>query len=193
MSLPLKGIRVVDFSRVLAGPHCAKHLLDLGAEVIKVEPPTGDMSRLAQPVFGAVSGYYAQQNSGKRNLSIDLNVPEARLVVLKLCETADVIVENFRPGTLASFGLDYDAIAARNPGVVYASISGYGQKGSWRNRMAYAPSIQAESRVHRQYPPAVQCGGGAASNRCAFTRRRLFRPARHDRCARSAQPPQRHR
>ena len=102
------------------------------------------MSRLAQPVFGAVSGYYAQQNSGKRNLSIDLNVPEARLVVLKLCETADVIVENFRPGALASFGLDYSSLAARNPGVVYASISGYGQKGSWRNRMAYAPTIQAE-------------------------------------------------
>ena len=155
MSLPLKGIRVVDFSRVLAGPHCAKHLLDLGAEVIKVEPPTGDMSRLAQPVFGAVSGYYAQQNSGKRNLSIDLNVPEARPVVLKLCETADVIVENFRPGTLGSFGLDYDTIAARNPGVVYASISGYGQKGSWRNRMAYAPTIQAEAgftiNTHRQF------------------------------------------
>ena len=155
MSLPLKGIRVLDFSRVLAGPHCAKHLLDLGAEVIKVEPPTGDMSRLAQPVFGAVSGYYAQQNSGKRNLSIDLNVPEARPVVLKLCETADVIVENFRPGTLGSFGLDYDTIAARNPGVVYASISGYGQKGSWRNRMAYAPTIQAEAgftiNTHRQF------------------------------------------
>ena len=155
MPPPLKGIRVVDFSRVLAGPHCAKHLLDLGAEVIKVEPPTGDMSRLAQPVFGAVSGYYAQQNSGKRNLSIDLNVPEARLVVLKLCETADVIVENFRPGTLGSFGLGYDAIAARNAGVVYASISGYGQKGSWRNRMAYAPSIQAETgftvNTHRQF------------------------------------------
>ncbi|OBA77375.1 formyl-CoA transferase [Mycobacterium sp. 1554424.7] len=145
MTLPLEGVRVVDFSRVLAGPHCGKHLLDLGAEVIKVEPPFGDSSRLAQPVFGAVSGYYAQQNAGKRNVSIDLNVPEARPVVLKLCETADVIVENFRPGTLASFGLDYETIAARNPAVVYASISGYGQEGSWRNRMAYAPSVQAES------------------------------------------------
>lgn len=155
MALPLEGVRVIDFSRVLAGPHCAKHLVDLGAEVVKVEPPTGDVSRLAQPVFGAVSGYYAQQNSGKRNLSIDLNVPEARPVVLKLCETADVIVENFRPGTLGSFGLDYETIAARNPGVVYASISGYGQKGSWRNRMAYAPTIQAEAgftiNTHRQF------------------------------------------
>jgi len=155
MALPLEGLRVIDFSRVLAGPHCGKHLLDLGAEVIKVEPPAGDMSRLAQPVFGEVSGYYAQQNSGKRNLSIDLNVPESRSIVLKLCETADIIVENFRPGTLASFGLDYEAIAARNPGVVYASISGYGQKGSWRNRMAYAPTIQAEAgftkNTHRQF------------------------------------------
>ncbi|MEB3371369.1 CaiB/BaiF CoA transferase family protein [Saccharopolyspora mangrovi] len=155
MSLPLEGLRVIDFSRVLAGPHCTKHLVDLGADVIKIEPPMGDISRLAQPAFGAVSGYYAQQNAGKRNLSIDLNVAESRSVVLKLCETADVIVENFRPGTLASFGLDYDTIAAVNPNVVYASISGYGQKGSWRSRMAYAPSIQAEAgfttNTHRQF------------------------------------------
>jgi crotonobetainyl-CoA:carnitine CoA-transferase CaiB-like acyl-CoA transferase len=155
MSLPLEGIRVIDFSRVLAGPHCTKHLLDLGAEVIKIEPPAGDISRLAQPAFGAVSGYYAQQNAGKRNLSIDLNAVESRPVVMKLCETADIIVENFRPGALAAFGLDYDTIASRNPGVVYASISGYGQKGSWRSRMAYAPSIQAESgfttNTHRQF------------------------------------------
>jgi crotonobetainyl-CoA:carnitine CoA-transferase CaiB-like acyl-CoA transferase len=159
MSLPLEGLRVIDFSRVLAGPHCGKHLLDLGAEVIKVEPPAGDISRLAQPVFGAVSGYYAQQNAGKRNLSIDLNVAESRPVVLKLCETADIIIENFRPGALAAFGLDYETIAARNPGVVYASISGYGQKGSWRSRMAYAPSIQAEAgfttNTHRQF--GVEC------------------------------------
>ena len=155
MPLPLDGLRVVDFSRVLAGPHCAKHLLDLGADVIKVEPPMGDISRLAQPVFGAVSGYYAQQNAGKRNLSIDLNVAESRAVVMKLCETADIIVENFRPGALASFGLDYDSVSARNPGVVYVSISGYGQKGSWRSRMAYAPSVQAESgfttNTHNQF------------------------------------------
>jgi crotonobetainyl-CoA:carnitine CoA-transferase CaiB-like acyl-CoA transferase len=149
MTLPLSGLRVVDFSRVLAGPHCGKILLDLGAEVIKVEPPRGDLSRLAAPAVGTISGYYAQQNSGKRNLSIDLNVPESRDVVLKLCDTADMIVENFRPGTLASFGLGYEAVAARNPGVIYASISGYGQLGSWRSRMAYAPTIQAETGFTR--------------------------------------------
>src|SRR5271156_7251057 len=147
MSLPLAGIRVVDFSRVLAGPHCAKTLLDLGADVVKVEPPSGDLSRKAFPNQGEISGYYAQQNAGKRNLSIDLNVEGAKEVALRLCDTADIIVENFRPGTLASFGLGYDDIAARNPGVVYASISGYGQHGVWRSRMAYAPTVQAETGI----------------------------------------------
>ena len=112
MSMPLEGVRVVDFTRVLAGPHCTKHLLDLGAEVIKIEPPAGDITRLAFPRRGEISGYYAQQNAGKRNISIDLNVPEARDVALKLCDTADIVVENFRPGALASFGLDYEAVAA---------------------------------------------------------------------------------
>ncbi|MEZ0351077.1 CaiB/BaiF CoA transferase family protein [Mycobacterium sp. pR1184] len=144
MSLPLEGVRVIDFTRVLAGPHCTKHLLDLGAEVIKIEPPRGDISRFAFPRQDEISGYYAQQNAGKRNLSIDLNVPEARAAVLQLCDTADVIVENFRPGALASFGLDYESVAVRNPAVVYASISGYGQTGPWRTRMAYAPTVQAE-------------------------------------------------
>lgn len=144
MALPLEGIRVIDFTRVLAGPHCTKHLLDLGAEVIKIEPPRGDISRAAFPRLDEISGYYAQQNAGKRNLSIDLNVPAARDAVLRLCDGADVVVENFRPGALASFGLGYDSVAARNPAVVYASISGYGQTGPWRTRMAYAPTVQAE-------------------------------------------------
>ncbi len=145
--LPLEGIRVVDFSRVLAGPHCAKTLLDLGAEVIKLEPPGGDLSRKAFPRYGEISGYYSQQNAGKRNLSIDLNAPGARDVALRLCDTADVIVENFRPGALSAFGLDYEPVAARNPRVVYASISGYGQHGPWRSRMAYAPTVQAETGI----------------------------------------------
>src|SRR5882757_2550061 len=121
MTAPLAGLRVIDFSRVLAGPHAAKTLLDLGAEVIKVEPPSGDLSRKAYPREGEISGYFAQQNAGKRNLSIDLKVPGAAEVALRLCDTADVIVENFRPGSLATFGLDYASVAPRNPSVVYAS------------------------------------------------------------------------
>jgi crotonobetainyl-CoA:carnitine CoA-transferase CaiB-like acyl-CoA transferase len=144
---PLTGIRVVDFSRVLAGPHCAQTLLDLGAEVIKIEPPSGDMTRRAFPRTGEISGYYAQQNAGKRNISIDLNVEGAREIALRLCDEADIIVENFRPGTLAGFGLGYDDVAARNPHEVYASISGYGQHGSWRARAAYAPTVQAETGI----------------------------------------------
>ena len=144
---PLTGIRVVDFSRVLAGPHCAQTLLDLGAEVIKIEPPSGDMTRRAFPRTGEISGYYAQQNAGKRNISIDLNVEGAREIALRLCDEADIIVENFRPGTLAGFGLGYDDVAARNPHAVYASISGYGQHGSWRARAAYAPTVQAETGI----------------------------------------------
>ena len=147
MSYPLSGLRVVDFSRVLAGPHCTKTLLDLGAEVVKLEPPSGDVARMAFPKLGEISGYYAQQNAGKRNFSIDLNVAGTRDVVLRLCDTADIIVENFRPGTLASFGLGYPAVAERNPGVIYASISGYGQHGRWRSRMAYAPTVQAETGI----------------------------------------------
>lgn len=147
MAGTLTGLKVVDFSRVLAGPHCAKTLLDLGAEVIKIEPPATDFSRMAFPRHGEISGYYAQQNAGKRNLSINLNVPGAREIALRLCDRADIIVENFRPGTMASFGLDYETIRQRNPRVVYASITGYGQSGVWSSRMAYAPTVHAESGI----------------------------------------------
>jgi crotonobetainyl-CoA:carnitine CoA-transferase CaiB-like acyl-CoA transferase len=143
---PLYGLSVVDFSRVLAGPLCARTLQDLGAEVIKVEPPRADVSRFAAPVnANGMSGYYAQQNAGKKNISIDLNKPEARELALRLCDRADVLVENFRPGTLAAFGLDYAKLAARNPRLIYVSISGYGQGGPWKGRMAYAPTVQAEA------------------------------------------------
>lgn len=145
MAGPLSGIKVVDFSRVLAGPLCSRTLLDLGADVIKVEPPSADISRFSAPTDGAMSGYYAQQNAGKRNISLDLNIPEAREVALRLCDDADIIVENFRAGALASFGLDYTSIANRNRKVIYASITGYGQGGPWRSRMAYAPTVQAEA------------------------------------------------
>ncbi|MCR6735891.1 MAG: CoA transferase [Afipia sp.] len=145
MSGPLSGIRVVDFSRVLAGPLCARTLQDLGAEVIKVEPPSPDVSRFAFPSTDGMSGYYAQQNAGKRNVSINLNLPGAYELALKLCDTADIVVENFRAGTLGFFGLDYETLSKRNPRLIYASITGYGQSGPWRSRMAYAPTVQAEA------------------------------------------------
>lgn len=145
MTGPLAGLKVIDFCRVLAGPLCARTLRDLGADVIKIEPPRPDVTRFSPPTTGAMSGYFAQQNAGKRNMSIDLNQPGAIELVMKLCEGADIIVENFRAGALGYFGLGYDEIAKVNPGVIYASITGYGQNGPWRGRMAYAPTVQAET------------------------------------------------
>jgi CoA:oxalate CoA-transferase len=145
MTSPLHGIRVIDFTRVLAGPHCTKTLRDLGADVVKIEPPAGDVGRGGQPIVGDMSLYFTQQNAGKRNLSLDLNWPEARTIVRDLCRDADVIVENFRPGTLTRFSLGYDDIAAINSRIVYVSLSGYGQTGPWRNRPAFAPTVQAET------------------------------------------------
>jgi CoA:oxalate CoA-transferase len=142
---PLEGVRVVDFTRVLAGPHCTKALRDLGANVTKIEPPSGDLGRVGLPYVSGIGLYYVQQNAGKRNLSLDLNYPEAREIVTRLCREADVIVENFRPGTLARFGFGYEHVRAFNPSVVYVSLSGYGQSTSWKNRPAFAPTVQAET------------------------------------------------
>ena len=142
---PLDGLRVLDFTRVLSGPHCTRMLADLGAEVIKVEPPAGDVTRFTAPRRHGMPTYYAQQNTGKRSISFDLGRPEGRDLALRLVDHADVIVENFRPGVMERFGLDYETVAARNPRVVYASITGYGATGPWRDRRAYAPVVQAET------------------------------------------------
>jgi crotonobetainyl-CoA:carnitine CoA-transferase CaiB-like acyl-CoA transferase len=145
MSGPLSGLKVVDFSRVLAGPLCGRTLADLGADVVKIEPPRPDVSRGAFPFASGMSGYYAQQNIGKRNISVDLNVPGAAELIAQLCDSADIVVENFRAGTLKFFGLDYATLSKRNPRLIYVSITGYGQGGPWASRMAYAPTVQAES------------------------------------------------
>src|SRR3989442_15827137 len=118
MSGPLQGLKVVDFSRVLAGPLCARTLADLGAEVIKIEPPRPDVSRMSWPFVDGMSGYYAQQNGGKRNVSIDLNIQGSVDLVLKMIDQADIVVENFRAGTLKFFGLDYATLAKRNPRLI---------------------------------------------------------------------------
>jgi len=141
---PLDGVRVLDLSRVLSGPSCGKALVDLGADVIKVEPPEGDLTRTAQPRVGGVPVYFAQQNCGKRCVSVDLRLEAGRALVLDLATECDVVLENFRPGVLERLGLGYDAVRARNPKVVYCSISGYGQHGSMAGRRAYAPVMHAE-------------------------------------------------
>lgn len=142
---PLANVKVLDYTRVLAGPHCTKTLRDLGADVIKIEPPASDTGRSGQPHIGPMSLYFAQQNAGKRAVSLDLNYAEAQHLALQLSAEADLIVENFRPGTLDRFGLGYRDIQLVNPDVIMVSLSGYGQDGPWRNRPAFAPTVQAES------------------------------------------------
>ena len=124
---PLAGLLVADFSRILAGPYATMLLADLGAEVVKVEGPGGDDTRTWQPpVREGVSTYYMGVNRNKRSVALDLKQPGDADAARELARRADVVVENFKPGGLARFGLDYDAVAATNPAVVYASISGFG-------------------------------------------------------------------
>jgi crotonobetainyl-CoA:carnitine CoA-transferase CaiB-like acyl-CoA transferase len=145
MAAPLDGIVVLDFSRVLAGPHCGRALADLGARVIKIEPPAGDLTRFCYPRRNSISSYFAQQNTGKDNISLDLTKPEATDIILGLVEHADVVIENFRPGVMKRLGLDYERLAAIRPELVYASSNGYGTGTSWEKRRAYAPVIGAET------------------------------------------------
>jgi len=144
MTGPLEGVRVLDLSRVLSGPSCGKALVDLGADVIKVEPPEGDLTRTARPRVGGIPVYFAQQNCGKRCISVDLRIDAGRDLVGRLAAVTDVVLENFRPGVLERQGLGYAAVRARNPKVVYCSITGYGQNGAMAGRRAYAPVMHAE-------------------------------------------------
>ena len=148
---PLQDVTVIDFTRVLAGPTCTRILAELGANVTKIEPPAGDLSRAGSPTVGGFAGYFLQLNGGKRNLCIDLNWPEAREIVFDLCARADMVVENFRPGTMASFGLSYASLKEANPQLVYVSMSGYGQNSPWSGRPAFAPTVQAESGATRTH------------------------------------------
>lgn len=141
---PLDDVRILDLTRVVAGPSCTKALADLGAEVIKLEPPAGDTTRHAHPRVGGMPVYFAQLNTGKRCISIDLGTEAGREVAFRLATRVDVVVENFRPGVADRLGLGYEAVREANPSVVYCSISGYGQTGTWAGRRAYAPMMHAE-------------------------------------------------
>ena len=144
MTRPLDGIRVLDFTRVLAGPHATRMLCDLGAEVIKIEPPEGDLTRFGQPRLNSLATYFIQQNVGKLNVSLNLADARGVDIARKLVLISDVVIENFRPGVMQRLGLGYDTLAAQNERLIYASISGYGATGPWVNRRAYAPVVNAE-------------------------------------------------
>jgi formyl-CoA transferase len=145
---PLDGIRVVDLSRVLAGPYATMLLADMGAEVIKVEEPgKGDDTR-AWPAFaGGESTYFMSVNRGKKSVTLDLKAEAGKAILAKLLAGADVLVENFRPGTLARLGFGWEAVHARNPRLVYCSISGFGESGPEASRPGYDLIVQGESGV----------------------------------------------
>lgn len=140
-----KPLRVIDFSLVMAGPFCTRLFADMGAEVIKIEPPNGDTMRGRPPIGRGHSRYFGHLNCGKRSLALDLKNSEHRRLVLKLVETADIVVENFRPAVMDRLGLGYETLKELNPRLIFCSISGYGQTGAAAERPAYAPIIHASS------------------------------------------------
>ncbi|HET7787971.1 MAG TPA: CaiB/BaiF CoA-transferase family protein [Myxococcales bacterium] len=144
MAAPLSHLRVLDLSRVLAGPWASQTLADLGAEVIKVERPgAGDDTRAwGPPWLGEESAYFLGANRGKKSITVDLSRPEGQEIVRRLAALSDVLLENYKVGALAKYGLSYEALAATNPRLVYCSITGFGQTGPYRDRAGYDFLIQ---------------------------------------------------
>ena len=147
MKMALEDLTVIDLSHALAGPLASTVLADFGATVLKVEPPgQGDIARAWGPPFhGEDSAYFVSLNRNKKSLEVDLKHPEGRELLLRLAEKADVVLENFRVGTVDRLGIGYEAVRARNPGIVYCSVSGFGQTGPYRDRAAMDLILQAES------------------------------------------------
>jgi len=144
---PLQGLTVLDFSRVLAGPFATALMADIGAEVIKVEPPGGDEYRRIGPFVRGEGAPFRCANRGKRSIVLDLKLPEDLAAAQALARDADVVVENFRPGVADRLGIGYATLAALNPRLVYLSVSGFGQVGPMRERPAYDIIVQAESGI----------------------------------------------
>ena len=163
---PLDGYRVLDLTHVLAGPYCTYQLGLLGAEVIKVESPRGDMVRgwggtNEQIDLGLGTGFTAQ-NAGKRSICVDISQSEGAALVVQLAEGVDIFVENYRPGAIAEHGLGYDEIRARNPGVIYLSISAFGQNGPLGHRPGFDDVVQATSgymSINQRGDGPIRTGG----------------------------------
>src|SRR5205823_11791921 len=145
---PLAGIRVLDLTRVLAGPFCAMTLGDMGAEVIKIEEPgKGDDTRSWPPFVGGESTYFMSVNRNKKSMTLNLKAPEGGEILRTLVRKSDVLLENFRTGTMDKLGFDYRALSRLNPKLVYCAISGFGESGPEAHRAGYDLIVQAESGV----------------------------------------------
>ncbi|MFL2529320.1 MAG: CaiB/BaiF CoA transferase family protein [Candidatus Azotimanducaceae bacterium] len=166
MEYPLTGIKVLDLSRVLAGPYAGRMLAELGAEVVKVEPPEGDMTRNWGKSIGGITGYYNHCNLGKRGICVDMLADGAVDLIKDLVKEADILIENFRPGVMQRLGISYEILAAVNAKLIMLSISGFGQRGPESRRPAFASVIHAEAGLvsrksvrtgdpHSDYPVSI--------------------------------------
>jgi len=155
---PMDGYKIVDFSQVVSGPFASMLLADQGAEVVKVEPlyGPGDVTRLQAYAKGGLSAFYVNNNRGKRSLALNLGTEEGKQIALDLCRNADVVLQNFRPGAMERLGLDYDAVKAINPNVIYCTISGFGPDGPYSDRPVLDPVIQGLTGIiSRQLNPEI--------------------------------------
>lgn len=165
---PLEGIRVLDFTQFMAGPMATMLLSDLGAEVIKLENAStgGDATRYGNYIKDGASSHYATRNRGKKSVAINMKDPAERDLFLELVKTADVVIENFKPGTMEKFGVTYDRLKEMNPKITYVRISGYGQEGPYANHAAFDATVQAEAGIMSITGPegsnGYKCGASVA-------------------------------
>ena len=168
---PLTGVRVLDFSTTIAGPHCGRLMADMGADVIKVESPEGDLMRSRPVQRNGAGTMFGQLNAGKRSIVLDLKKPAAIAAVKKLVKKVDIVLENYRPGVMKRLGLGYPELAKINPKIIYGAISGYGQTGPAAGRPAYAPVIHASTgfdRAHLFYQQGRNQEGKGRPDNCGI-------------------------
>jgi crotonobetainyl-CoA:carnitine CoA-transferase CaiB-like acyl-CoA transferase len=167
MALPLEGVRVLDLTNVMAGPYCSMVLGDLGAEIIKIEAiPEGDTSRRFDPQINGESYCFAVLNRNKKSLALDLKEPRGKEIVMRLAEQSEIVLENFRPGVVKKLGIDYESMKARNPAIIYASMSGFGQTGPYGKKGGFDIIAQGMSGIMMMtgYPGGRPAKVGIAMN-----------------------------
>ena len=166
MALPLEGVKVLDLTNVMAGPYCSMVLGDMGAQVVKIESSEGDTSRRFEPQVNGESYCFAVLNRNKQSVALDMKDPRGKEVVLKLAAQADIVLENFRPGVVRKLGLDYESLKARNPAIIYASMSGFGQTGPYGKKGGFDIIAQGMSGIMMMtgYPGGRPAKVGIAMN-----------------------------